>query len=211
MTVTFNQSVRQSILSLYGTAAAGAISYPYTNCAPQLVIFSGTVPTDADTALSGNVVLAAVPFQAASPAFGAATAAKPSMITANTMQIQNAYTTGTASFYRTYQGQSAATANSNSTIYTTGQIVMIAVLGTGSPNWAAMGCGGTPAVGSVFLTNGTVGTGTSSTAYLLGTASGTNQCVEQGTAGTGGTDLVLNTTAIAAGGPVQISSFTRQL
>jgi hypothetical protein len=215
MTVTFNQGPRTAILNLYGSATAGAVSYPYTYAAPQLVIFQcATPPTNADQSLNSgatSTLLCSVPFQATTPAFGAPTGTVPLTITANTMQTQNAYTSGTASYYRTYAATSAAAANSGIGIYTTGQVVMIAVLGTGSPNWAAMGCAGTPAVGSVFVTNGTVGTGTSSTAYLLGVASGSGACVEQGSVGTSGTDLVLNTTSISAGGPVQITSFTRQL
>jgi len=36
-------------------------------------------------------------------------------------------------------------------------------------------------------------------------------CIEQGTIGTSGADLNLNTTSIVAGGPIQVNSFTRSL
>ena len=211
MTVTFNQSVRAAMLNTYGTATAGPVSLAYTNCVPQMVFFSGTPPTNADTALSSNTVLGYVPFNASTPAFGSPTVAVPSVATANAMQTGTVSVTGTASMFRIYAGQSAATANSNSTIYTANQIVMIAVVGTGSPNWAAMGCGGTPAVGSVFLTNGTTGTGTGSTAYLLGLASGAGMCVAQGTAGAGSGDANMNSVSFVAGGTITISSMTQSM
>ncbi len=61
----------------------------------QLRIYSGTRPTDADTALSGNTLLATLTFGA--PAFGAASAGT---ITANAITGGTAAATGTASFAR---------------------------------------------------------------------------------------------------------------
>ena len=205
MTITFNQTYRQSLLTNIASAAAGVVFYPYTYAVPQLVLYSGTAPTDADTVLSANTVLASVPFQASTPAFGAPTAAKPSVITANTMQTQNAFTgSGTAcNFYRTHAATAAAV---NGSTVVTGQVVMIAT--AAGSTWTGFGADANT-TGHVFVATG-AGSGTG-TCYIMGTASGAGMCVEQGTVGTSGQDLVLNSNLITAGGPVQITSFTRQL
>ena len=214
MTVYFNQNVRAAILNLYGSATAGAVSYPYTYAVPQLLIFAcATPPASADVSLSSgaaSTLLAQVPFNASTPAFGTPTVAIPSVITANAMQTYNAVTSGTASYYRTYAATAAAAAITGAGIYTTGQVIMISTLGSG--NWAAMGCGGTPATGMCFVTNGTIGSGAGSpTAFLMGVATGAGCCVEQGSCGQGSGDLNLNSTSIIAAGPVSITSFTRQM
>ncbi len=61
----------------------------------QLRIYSGARPTDADTALSGNTLLATLTFNAT--AFGAASAGS---ITANAITGGTAGNSGTASFVR---------------------------------------------------------------------------------------------------------------
>lgn len=65
----------------------------------KLRIYSGTKPTDADTALSGNTVLA--DFALAADAFGDAADANPGAIsTAAAISDVNASATGTATFFR---------------------------------------------------------------------------------------------------------------
>lgn len=61
-------------------------------------IFSGTQPVNANTALSGNTLLATLTL--GSPAFGSAVAG---LITANPITSANAVATGTATFARWYQ------------------------------------------------------------------------------------------------------------
>ncbi len=70
--------------------------------AGTLVIYSGTVPADADTALSGNTVLATLTFS--DPAFGnAADAAPGGTATANAITSDtSADATGTATFFRVF-------------------------------------------------------------------------------------------------------------
>lgn len=67
--------------------------------AGKLRIYSGTKPTDADTALSGNTVLA--DFALAADAFGDAADANPGATsTAASISDVNASATGTATFFR---------------------------------------------------------------------------------------------------------------
>lgn len=70
----------------------------------KLRIYSGTMPTDVNTALSGNTLLAELTFS--NPAFGAASAgvATASAITSDT----SADATGTATFFRAVQGAGTA-------------------------------------------------------------------------------------------------------
>lgn len=65
-----------------------------------LRIYSGTMPTDTDTALSGNTILAELPLSAT--AFAASTDANPgALATANAITADtSADNTGTASFFR---------------------------------------------------------------------------------------------------------------
>lgn len=106
-------------------------------------IYNGTIPTNADTALSGNTLLAQLTCSAT--AFGAATTANPSVVTANAITSDSsADATGTASFFR-----------------------------------------------------------------ILTQNAGTVLC--QGDAGTSGTSLVLNTTAITSGSTVSITAATVSL
>lgn len=100
-------------------------------------IYSGTAPADADTALSGNTLLAQLTMSATS--FGAATDANPgAIITANAITADSsADATGTASFFRlltqnagtvTFQGSvgtSAADMILNTVSITAGSTVSI--------------------------------------------------------------------------------------
>jgi glutamate synthase domain-containing protein 3 len=102
----------------------------------SLVIYSGTMPTDANTALSGNTVLATLTMSAT--AFAAAATGQAA---ANAITSATAVATNTASFFR------------------------------------------------VFETGGTV-------------------VVFQGTVGTSGAELILNSVSIVTGGNVAVSSLT---
>ncbi len=65
----------------------------------NLTIYSGTMPTDANTALSGNTVLAVLPMSAT--AFGAASSG---VATANAITADSsADNTGTATFFRVFE------------------------------------------------------------------------------------------------------------
>ena len=191
MTTTYVQTARQAELNAYA-ALFGA--------AAQLAFFSGTPPTDVDTALSSNPICARVNFNATP--FVAATAAKPSVLAANAITQQNAWSTVTATFYRAYaQGTAGITGSS----FVVGKVYQIQAAGTSvQANWASIGYTGSAfAVGDMFVATGTTLTG-SGTCYLMNEQ-------EQGTIGTSGADLNLNTTSIVAGGPVAITSFQRSM
>jgi len=81
-------------------ASVDAVDIGSTNPQGTLVIYDGTPPTNVDTALSGNTVLAQLDM--ANPAFGAAADAAPGgTATANAITDDtSADATGTASFYR---------------------------------------------------------------------------------------------------------------
>lgn len=82
------QSALDTILSAIDAAGAGS-----------LVIYSGTPPADADTALSGNTVLATLALP--NPAFGNAVDGAPNAVaTGNAIAQVNASATGTATFFR---------------------------------------------------------------------------------------------------------------
>ncbi len=84
----------------------------------KLRIYNGTVPTDTDTALSGNTLLIDFALHATA-AFGAATDAAPgATATADTIAGVNASATGTASFYRYLNN--AGTAISQGSVTATG-------------------------------------------------------------------------------------------
>lgn len=70
----------------------------------EIKIYAGTVPTDADTALSGNTLLGTLTFS--NPAFEAATDDNPgATVDADTItDDSSADATGTASFYRVVTG-----------------------------------------------------------------------------------------------------------
>ena len=95
-------------------------------------IFTGTQPANANTALSGNTLLATLTF--GSPAFGSAAAG---VITANAIASGTAAATGTATFARLYEsnettvvgdvavGTSGAGINLNTTSIVTGGLVSV--------------------------------------------------------------------------------------
>lgn len=94
--------------------------------------YTGTQPVNANTALSGNTLLATLTF--GSPAFGSAAA---SVITANAIASGTAVATGTATFARLYKsdgttvvmdvavGTTGAGINLNTTSIVTGGLVSI--------------------------------------------------------------------------------------
>jgi hypothetical protein len=193
MTVTYAQAARQTELNDYA-AQFGAAS--------QLAIFSGVAPTDVDTAFSGNAIIGALPFSATP--FGTASAAKPIVITANTLTQTNAYGTAAATFFRCYaQGTSGITGAG----FVVGNVYSVETPGTSTlANYQAIGLNAgitALAAGQLFVATGTTLTG-NGTAYLM-------TPLEQGTIGTTGSDLNLNTTAIVAGGPIAITGYTRQM
>jgi glutamate synthase domain-containing protein 3 len=95
-------------------------------------LYTGAQPANANTALSGNTLLATMTF--GNPAFGAAAAG---VITANTIASGTAVATGTATFARLYKsdgttvvmdvtvGTSGAAINLNTTSIVTGGLVSI--------------------------------------------------------------------------------------
>ena len=193
MTLTIQQTYRQSELTNYSTQFGAAA---------QICIFSGTAPTDADTAYSANAVLVGLPFSATP--FGAATAAKPSVITANAITQTNVYGTGTATFFRCFaQGTSGITGAG----FVIGNTYMVQTPGTSTlANYQSIGLSAgitSLAAGQLWIATGTTLTG-SGTAYLMNP-------IEQGTVSTSGADLNLNTVSLVAGGPLQITSLTRSM
>jgi hypothetical protein len=126
MTFTITTATKNTLLNQITTAIGSGAN---------VIIYSGTAPTNADASLSGNTVLGTLP---CSSTF--APAASGGVLTANAITQENATATGTAQFYR---------------ILTSGSVVIC-----------------------------------------------------QGSVGTSGTDMVLNTTALVSSGPILISSFT---
>lgn len=123
----------------YGNAARKACldnSLNLTNSG-TLVIYSGTQPTNADTALSGNTALAT--FTLANPAWGAATGTGSATVTKTLNLPANvtASATGTATFFRVFEsdgvtavvdgsaGTSSADCILNTTSFNTGDAVSI--------------------------------------------------------------------------------------
>ena len=93
MSLTFSQAVRNALLG-------GSESYATFLNGGTLVIYSGVEPTNADTALAGNTVLATLTFSAT--AFAAVVGGVPSSITANAIASANAVASNTATFFRTF-------------------------------------------------------------------------------------------------------------
>lgn len=130
MAISITTAIRNALLDAYGANFNNG----------TLKLYAGSVPADANTALSGQTVLGTLNFGAT--AFAAASGGSMS---ANAItQDSSADATGTAAFYR------------------------------------------------AFKSDGTT-------------------VIEQGTIGTSGADLNLNTTSIVAGGPIQVTSFVRSL
>jgi hypothetical protein len=114
--VTFfiTNSVAQDMLDLGFVAALNA------GTAGVINIYSGSVPTDADTALGAQVLLAQLTMNASS--FGAATDAAPgALITAAAITADSsANNTGTASFFRLLT-QDAGTVIAQGSVGTSGE------------------------------------------------------------------------------------------
>lgn len=87
-------------ISLSDARANAALDTLTASCASgKLRIYSGTPPADADTALSGNTLLAELTMNAT--AFGSAASG---VLTANSITSDSAAdATGTAAFFRIYQ------------------------------------------------------------------------------------------------------------
>ena len=181
MALSFTTAVANSLLTSYGANL---------NSTGFLAIFSGTAPTNADTALSGNSVLAVATFSGT--AFGTAAAHS---IAANALTGQNAYSSGTATFFRSFTEGGSINATA---MVANGTYVINSASGT---TWTTYGAPNNNA-GTVFVANG-AGTGTGTCFPVT--------FVEQGLVGTSGSDLNLNTTTLAAGGPLSITSYTRTL
>lgn len=106
--------------------------------AATLVIYDGAVPTDADTALSGNNVLATLTFT--DPAFGNAGDNTPgALATASAITSDTSANAGTASVFRIFDsnslivlqgsvGTSGEDINLNSVIFSAGQTVALTAL-----------------------------------------------------------------------------------
>jgi len=128
MTVKLPTAVRNARLDAITT---------YAGTSPIIRIYSGTAPTDANTALSGNTVLAELACSSS-----LAPSASGGVLTLSTItQDSSADNTGTASFYRWLKSDATTV-------------------------------------------------------------------IQQGTVGTSGADLNLNTVSIVAGGPVSVTSWT---
>lgn len=123
-----------NIVNLSDTAAeteANALA-PLMNSG-TIELYTGTQPANANTALSGNTLLATLTF--GSPAFGSA--ASGGIITANAITSGTAVATGTATFARIYKsdgttvvmdatvGTSGAGLNLNTTSIVTGGLVSV--------------------------------------------------------------------------------------
>lgn len=122
-----------NISNVAAKAAMDAITLLVNAGSPPglLRIYSGTAPTDTDTALSGNTVLASFPL--AADAFGDAADANPGALsTAAAIADVNASATGTATFGRILNaagtaicqfdvGTSAATCIVSSVSFVSGQ------------------------------------------------------------------------------------------
>lgn len=110
-----------NVSNVVAKAMADAIATA-TDAGTQAVIrgYSGTKPTDTDTALSGNTVLFELVMSAT--AFGAATDANPGgLITANTITADSsADNTGTLTFFRILTQASGGTATLQDTAGTSG-------------------------------------------------------------------------------------------
>ena len=106
--------------------------------AGTLVMYDGSVPADADTALSGNNVLATLTFS--DPAFGAAGDNTPgALATASAITSDTSANAGTATFARIFDsnslivlqcsvGTTGEDINLNSVIFSAGQTVALTSL-----------------------------------------------------------------------------------
>ena len=126
-----------------------------------------------------------------------------SMTTAVRNARADAYTTavGNAALLRIYDGTPPASANAALSGNT-----LLAELTCGSP-FAAAAAAAVLTANSISQDNSANATGTASFMRIY-KADGTT-VIDQGSVGTSGNDLNLNTTSIVAGGPVAVTSLTR--
>lgn len=100
--------------------------------AGKLRIYSGTAPTDTDTALSGNTVLA--DFALNATAFAASTDAAPgALATANSITDVNASASGTATFARLLNNAGTAVAQMDVGVSAASVIVSSVTFVSGQP------------------------------------------------------------------------------
>ena len=107
--------------------------------------------------------------------------------------------TGNAALLRIYDGTPPASANAALSGNT-----KLAELTCGSP-FAAAASGGVLTAGAITQDSSADATGTAS--FLRVYKSDGTTVIAQGTVGTSGADLNLNTTSLVAGGPVAVTSF----
>jgi hypothetical protein len=168
-----------------------------------LTMYSGTQPATPETALSGNTAL--VTFTYSTPAFGAPTFGS-SLMTATATFVAASVSpsnSGTVTFARATLNSIGAWAGT--TTYAYGNIV------TNSSNYylcvghgTSAGSGG-PTTTAEGISDNTV------TWNYIGATSGQGSTVADYTCGTSGTDIILGSTSINTGVPVDITSFTQSI
>ena len=89
-----------------------------------------------------------------------------------------------------------------------GSPTLLGTLTFGNPAFAAAS-GGSMSANAITQDSAADATGTA--AFYRAVESDGSTVIEQGTIGTSGADLNLNTTSIVTGGPIQVTGFTRTL
>jgi hypothetical protein len=137
---TFTAATRTTAINAARDAALNAVTATLNS--GRLRIYSGTAPTNADTALAGNTLLAELTLGA--PAFGAAIGgvATANAITADT----SADATGTPTFFRLFQSD-GTTLRFQGTAGASGQELNLSGLSSGQ-----IVAGGNVSVASLTLT-----------------------------------------------------------
>lgn len=105
----------------------------------SMKLYTGTQPTDADTALSGNTLLASLPLNATAFAAASAGSKTANAITSDT----NAAATGTATFYRLFKSDGTTAVYDGSVGTATSNLVL---------NSTSITAGGTVACSSLVVT-----------------------------------------------------------
>lgn len=161
--------------------------------------YQGTQPATPETALSGNTSTAVWTFS--SPAFGTPSYASSKMTaTASfTSATETPTANGTVTFARVTMPSTAWTA---SHAYTFGTVV------TNSSNfYFCTGAGTSASSGGPTTTVQGITDGTVTWCYI-GATSGQGNVVADYTIGTSGTDIIVGSTTLSTGVPVDITSFT---
>lgn len=184
---------------------AGAIGIQAVNrllAGATLTMYSGTQPATPETALSGNTSL--VVFTFSTPAFGTPShsgsneTATASFVSASVNPASN----GTVSFARATLNAAAWTATH---AYTYGTIVSNA-----GSFFVCVGAGTSAGSGGPSTTGEGIADGTVMWNFI-GATTGQGNVVADYTCGTSGTDIVLGSTTITTGVPVNITSFTQSI